>query len=72
VTKTYRLINVKSTTPEELYAHKVRICFSLCSSKLVLINVILIRDILINVEIRKLVEISSNLCRNMYKIIQSM
>jgi len=24
VTKTYRLINVKSTTPEELYAHKVR------------------------------------------------
>jgi len=23
VTKTYRLINIKSTTPEELYAHKV-------------------------------------------------
>jgi len=27
VTKTYRLINVKSTTPEELYAHKVCMCF---------------------------------------------
>ena len=23
MTKTYRLINIKSTTPEELYAHKV-------------------------------------------------
>ena len=42
VTKTYRLINIKSTTPEELYAHKVCKFHCSCSARLQLLALLMI------------------------------